>query len=210
MKNKFFNNQTGQTMIEAIVAMAIILVALIGFLSQSMYNYTTSSLTGHKRIALNLAREAIEVARQIRDSNWLKGCPDPDKSDCFLWNTGLDHNNNHLAYPQFVLAETKWKMNFSTLSFDACVANNECVLYQNSAGFYLTNKSEGNASDYYRQLDLRPICFDKNDCGGDGICEEGQVCISEQIGLRLLSRVRWKERTDWGNVVLTDNLYNWR
>jgi Tfp pilus assembly protein PilV len=210
MKNELVNNQKGQTMIEAIVAMAIILMALIGFLSQSMFNYTTSSLIGHKRIALNLARESIEIARQIRDSNWLKGCPDPDKKDCILWNTGLDHGLNHLAFPIFVLAEKKWKMNFTNFVFDDCVTNSQCVLYKNAAGFYLTNKSEGVASDYYRQVELRPICLDKTECGGDGICEESQACLGEQIGIQTLSRVRWKEHNDWQNIVLTDNLYNWR
>ena len=67
------NKERGETLIEAMLAMAVILLALLGLLSLSSFNYLSSRETFNRNIALDLAREGIELARNVRDSNWLRG-----------------------------------------------------------------------------------------------------------------------------------------
>jgi type II secretory pathway pseudopilin PulG len=198
----------GQTLVEAIIAIAVIGVALLGFLSQSTYNFLASAKTIQRSLALNLAREGIEVVRHIRDSNWLKGCPDPDKENCFYWNTGLSDAEKYRAIPVFNVGEKKWELKFIVDSFDKCVNSKECALYKLNG--FLTADPSGELTDFFRQVEIKPLCENQDDCGGDGICESGDACEGKQIGLDVVSLVRWKEQENWGNVVLEDKLFNWR
>src|SRR3989344_8702093 len=71
----------GFTLIEAIVAIAVISVGFIGSLSLLRYASSQASSLKDQVIAINLAAEGIEIVRNIRDSNWLKGNID--------WRSGI-------------------------------------------------------------------------------------------------------------------------
>ncbi len=203
-------NQQGQTIIEAIVAIAIISIALVGFLSQSTYNYVASTDVYNRNIALNLAREGIEVIRGVRDSNWLAGCPDPDKPGCYYWDTGLTDGKGKYLTVDYDGSAGGWTIQFTNENFDQCVASEKCLLYINSAGFYTTNSAGTEPTKFFRQTELKPICQTATACGGDGICDFGQSCPIKQIGIRVISGVRWQQGQDWRHVELDDDLYNWR
>ncbi len=66
-------DQTGQTLIETIVAIFILVTALTTGLGLAIYALTTSRTTQAEIIASNLAREGVDVVRMMRDSNWLAG-----------------------------------------------------------------------------------------------------------------------------------------
>lgn len=68
------------TLIEVVVAVFIVTVGVLGSFSviQQVITYTSNS--SNRLIAAYLTQEGIEIARNIRDSNWLK-----DES----WQTGL-------------------------------------------------------------------------------------------------------------------------
>lgn len=70
MKTKI-NLESGQTLIETIVAIFILTMALVSGLGLAIYAMTTTQETKERIIATNLAREGIEVIRMMRDSNWL-------------------------------------------------------------------------------------------------------------------------------------------
>ncbi|NQT50051.1 prepilin-type N-terminal cleavage/methylation domain-containing protein [Candidatus Kuenenbacteria bacterium] len=206
MNNK---NQQGQTLIEAIVAIAIIGVALIGFLSQSSYNFAAAKESFNRTVALNLAREGIEVVRNVRDSNWLQGCFDPAKSSCKYWNTGLASGLNYKATVSYSDSLKRWTLHFHNYSFEECVQNKVCLLYLKDNGMYVKKTVNSEPTGFYRQIEIQRICKDESACGGDGICISGQKCV-EEIGLNVVSHVTWKQGNNWRNVVLSDRLYNWR
>lgn len=68
---QLLTNQTGQTLIETIIAIFVLVTALTTGLGLAIYAFGTSSLTQNEVIASNLAREGAEVVRMMRDSNWL-------------------------------------------------------------------------------------------------------------------------------------------
>lgn len=62
----------GFTLIEGIIATGIISTALIVGLALAYSNLTAAQANADRVIAGNLAREGLEVIRNIRDSNWIK------------------------------------------------------------------------------------------------------------------------------------------
>jgi len=196
----------GQSIIEAIIAIAVIILALLGFLSQATSNFIIQRISENNLIASNLAQEAIEVARNTRDSNWLKGCFDPDDAqNCFYWNTDLAKNQDYSARLLFDFTKPEWILDFTPEDFEDCADN--CVL-KIQDGIYQLEKGED--TKFSRMIFLYPVCKNENECGGDGVCEDGEKCVSEQIGIKAIAEVRWDEPSGEKSFVITDYLYNWR
>jgi type II secretory pathway pseudopilin PulG len=72
--------QSGQSLIETIVAIFILTTALSGSIGLAVYAFSNSAISQNEIIATNLAREGIEVVRSMRDSNWLAGDVSSDAS----------------------------------------------------------------------------------------------------------------------------------
>ena len=65
------SNHHGQGLLEAIIAIGIILTATIASLTLIVSSIEASRGVRERLIASNLAREGIEAVRAVRDSNWL-------------------------------------------------------------------------------------------------------------------------------------------
>lgn len=94
MIQRKINYQAGQSLIETIVAIFILTTSLTAGLTLSIYAFSSAAVSQHEIIASNLAREAIDVVRAMRDSNWLasdvkeaawglRSCPDIDDRNCY-------------------------------------------------------------------------------------------------------------------------------
>ena len=97
---KFLSSQLGQGLLEMVFAIGILLIVVAAILA-----LTTSNIVGQKEsefqiVANNLAREGIEVVRNIRDSNWLGGQ---------AWDQGLVGN---IAIAEFNPANNSWQLDF--------------------------------------------------------------------------------------------------
>ncbi len=66
-----YQNQKGQSLIEAIVAISVIIIGLLTALTLASFSLSAQGESGAQIIATSLAREGVEVVRNIRDSNWL-------------------------------------------------------------------------------------------------------------------------------------------
>ncbi len=64
--------KSGQSLLEAIIAIGVILVATISATTLIVTTISTGQISADKIQAANFAREGVEVVRGIRDSNWLK------------------------------------------------------------------------------------------------------------------------------------------
>jgi len=63
----------GFTLIEVITVLFVISLGMVGVLSLIVQNIKSQSLNKNTLIAYQLAQEGVELIRQVRDSNWLKG-----------------------------------------------------------------------------------------------------------------------------------------
>ncbi|GAC1413093.1 MAG: hypothetical protein NVSMB66_4080 [Candidatus Doudnabacteria bacterium] len=65
------NQQLGQTLIETLVAIFILLTGLISAISLAVYSYKSIDNSSKQIVAASLASESLEAIKNIRDTNWL-------------------------------------------------------------------------------------------------------------------------------------------
>ncbi len=94
------NTQSGQTLIETIVAIFILTTALATGLGLAIYATSQSTKTKDQIVAVNLAREGLEVARMFRDSNWLAAADSTPGVDPLTSCTYPNPNGNGNGGPQ--------------------------------------------------------------------------------------------------------------
>ncbi len=79
--------ELGQSLIESIVALTILVIGILGAVSLGIYTVRGAEASQVDIIAMNLAQEGIEGVRWIRDANWKIGQ---------AWTTGLVSTENVL------------------------------------------------------------------------------------------------------------------
>ena len=127
------NNKNGFTLIEAIVAIGIVMVGLFSALGAITTALFYVSNIQDRLIATNLVAEGIEVARNIRDNNHLQ-----DR----VWNNDLANGDYQAAYNS---------TSFSSYSGNPLLLDSSTGLYNYSSGnptYYLRRISIANLSDY--------------------------------------------------------------
>jgi len=83
-------------------------------------------------------------------------------------------------------------------------------LYKNEDSIYNHDVDPSLKTKFYRLIILQPVCVALADCGGDGLCDDGQECISEQKGLKLSVFIRWFDGDQQRDLTMSEYLYNWR
>jgi hypothetical protein len=126
---------------EAIVAIFVITTGLVGVLSLVSQTIAASTFSKDKLIAAYLAQEGIEIIRNIRDTEWLKGAS---------WGSDIC-----TSFP------CEWEADYTTTSFlNDCGSptNYNCHLYNSSdflkidGSFY--NYSSGNPTKFTRKITI--------------------------------------------------------
>lgn len=198
-KYKILNtsHESGQSLVEMVIAIGIILTGLIGALALTISNLTGSAEAGTRVVATNLAKEAVEVARNIRDTNWLK-----DNA----WDDGLFSGTDFSAIAVFDTATGQWSLDFSPNA----VSDEAAKLYLSSDNLYLqdTSPPAGNPTIYSRLISLYPVCFNegtRTETSNGGPCAVGEV----KIGIRAVAEVKWTESGRARDLMVEDKFYNW-
>lgn len=84
--NLLQKNNAGQTLIETVVALFILVMGISAAVGLSVFAYASSSNISKQIIATGLAREGIEAVKSMRDTNWLRGTLEAD--NCYNYETG--------------------------------------------------------------------------------------------------------------------------
>ncbi len=100
------NLQKGQTLIETLAALFILVMGVSAAVGLAIYALNSSTSIVKEIIATGLAREGVEAVRNMRDTNWLTdslsvppaGCYDftaglPNRANCYVNWIGDFHNN---------------------------------------------------------------------------------------------------------------------
>ena len=124
---KLNKNMAGFTLLETIVAIGVIMVGLIAVLVLINSSLSYISIIKDRLIAAYLNSEGLEVARNIRDNNWLQN---------LAWNNGL--------------ADGDYNITYSSLSLNS-YADTE-LLIDATSGLY--NYSGGNLSGFKRKISI--------------------------------------------------------
>ncbi|GMU25443.1 MAG: hypothetical protein AMXMBFR16_03480 [Candidatus Uhrbacteria bacterium] len=196
----------GQSLIELLIAMTVIIVGLTAAGSLIFSNIRLQEQSTERVIASNLAREGVELAKAARDSNWLAGLP---------FDNGLYEPTepDYTAVPRMDGGEFIDFEFGPDLSVPSPALRMKRSAAASSTGLFVQGTgSTGSDTPYERIMILQPIC-------SDGVSQvqasDGQTCNnvlagSTKIGIRVLSRVSWTSRGINRSTYIVDELYDWR
>lgn len=190
----------GQTLIELLITVSVVSTGMFAAAALVFSNLQLSDRDADEVVAVNLAREGIELAKEIRDSNWLAG-------DAF--DAGLAAGNDYTATPRWSGNATEGNVIFD---FQANNMDDDNAVITKSTdpstpGFFANNLS-GTPTEWRRLLTLHPIC---RTGAGELILNDGADCGSDpKIGIRVESRLEWQRKGQLFARVMYEDLYDWR
>lgn len=192
----------GQSLIELLVAMVVIIIGLSAASGVVFSNIRTQEISDDRLVASNLAREGIEFVKELRDSNWLAGS---------AFNAGMSSSTDYTAIPVWTNG-TLTGLDFSPTSTvsDAYTiikmssnASTTGALYAQGPS-YAGTATTGTAV-FRRLVLLQPICSDST------IISEGSSCGGlSTIGVRITSTVTWTKRMTTRQSQIVDEIYDWK
>lgn len=219
-------NPKGQGLLEATIAIGMILLGLGALLTLTLQNISATTASSQRITALHLAREAIEVVRGIRDSNWLviNNPPSPLPSPAPNWDYGLvdtDCTNNCGGAYLIFYPEEEDPNSLFTVEFAGSrdISEDAFRLYKHKSLHYWNQMSAlGDVSysdtGFRRLIKIDPVCKSDTDVN---VAEGAEACPTgeEKIGLRVLVEASWPTAGVFGGVTrrsltLTEYMYNWR
>lgn len=137
----------GFTLIEVIVAIAVILTAIVGLVGLSSFSVSGLQTAKSKVIAVNLAQEGIEIIRNMRDGNWLTYRDQMEQGSeySYLWLTDLNPGTYRVQYDSASLTANP----------------DNPPLYKNSYGFYQYSPTGGTLTPFRRAVTIEWISDDE-------------------------------------------------
>lgn len=148
---------SGQSLIETIIAIFVLVTGLSAGLSLAIFAFGSTSDIAEKIVATGLAREAVEAVRRMRDSNWLWGRSNGELANCPELGAGQLCYRNWLTAPYDFhgsRAGTNYRMVFTPSAagnkWTLDTGSNYQLNYDPSAG--LSHAVSGSAANYYRKI----------------------------------------------------------
>jgi len=205
--------ENGQTLIETIVAIGLLTTGIIGGLSLAIYAEGSSDVVLNQIVATNLAREGVEIVRNMRDTEWLEGAHTGGPQSC------PDIGTDQECYPGWYSAfsglpgQASYKLEFNPVTYQWSVQQTggpNFQLYRHSSGIYTHVSSGGTLSNFSRViwLDFDTSAPFVNDTDGAAIEVQSIVWWSGKrcpviTNVNLLNNTTCK-------VIVEDTLTNWR
>lgn len=205
----FYRQPSGQGLLEATVAIAVLITGLVSIVSLTLSNLTASQGTEARLVAASLAREGIEAVRSVRDRNWLQGKVNVS-GGANAWDEGLISGSDTTAIATIDVNTLGWTIDFVPTAFtDARTKlrrHQARGLYRQSSE--ATPPAEEVATPFARLLTMYPIC--RNPGGSE--TNDQPTCAGgfTKVGVRVVSTAQWQEGGKTRSVSLEEWLYNWR
>lgn len=195
----------GFTLVETLVALAVILAATVGPVSLITSGIADFSFSKNKLIAANLAQEGIELVRSIRETNVI--CDVLNGAPIWPWNENPEPPNppggniftSLTAGVSADLVTTTSCGGVSGVSIIVPILSSSCsekLRFDPSTGIY--GNSGPNASIFTRCVSIRV----------PPSSPDGGIPASDQMDI--VSTVTWNEKGIERSMILQERLYNWK
>ena len=142
----------GFTLLETTVAIAVLIVGILGPLSMATFTLSRSSLSENEIVAYNLAVEALEFVINTRDTNIFEG----DN-----WLDGLDESANNCDHSDGCYIDVT-ETNLAN-QVRQCATPTTCPFIKRDASSGLYNYSTGSDTIFRRRIYLDNNDLDNND-----------------------------------------------
>ena len=226
--NKYYTShlatRAGFTILEMLLALSVLSVGIMATFTLSLANLNTAKDNYQRILAANLAREGMEIVRNIRDTNWLKmeknlaDCdenPGNGETPC-TWDFGLDVEIANVDYLNAALMSP----NGSVTNVEECFAETEQCRLKLAANNMYDHDQNSVETNFARLVLLQAICFDTEQSAATSYLN-GPVDISadlscpdpdfkDKVGIRVTSQVYWQTAGQGHTVEVVEDLYNWR
>lgn len=209
-------NQSGQTLIETLVACFILVMGISAALGLANYSLGATNSIKQQIIGMGLAREGIEVVKNARDTNWLKVAYN---TDCYNFSTGT---NTAICYPNWLntsggydirpgtytlrwtgSSTMPWSIVSTATDYGLNTSSGTGVLYNNAAGLTAVN---GNAG-FARKITITQDTFAPFDQNTGGRVKVSVVVWWSGKGCTMTSTPNTDKNC---SVTLETYLTNWR
>lgn len=219
----------GQGLLELLIAIGIISASAVGTLTLVLGTTTISDASKSQVLAMNLAREGIEVARGIRDGNWLAldGGAIPAPLDGWVTNLRSPADpTDYSAIPILDPSAGTWSFEFPGVAESDLGATNTLIYLHPTNRTYIQQQTAPAApyvaTGYWRVVTLNPICWNESlteraQDSEQPVAGDGSSCpppsapgSTNQVGVEVRSLVRWIDRNRTRNLTVTEKLYNWK
>lgn len=215
------STRAGQTLLESLLAIGIILVGVVSLISLLISLNQTAASTLSQSVATQLAAEGLEAVHFIRDSNWLK-IEDGQTSEYYDGLRSSTGDYEGIYRWDRTAAVPDDAITIAVLP-GSDITTTEALVYQDASGYFRQDDSappaDWTATKYRRWITLYPVCRDTtavtttteqvmtvsgSDCG----TEFGSSY--EEIGIKVKVTVQWPEPGRTVNYVIEEILYNWK
>ena len=225
-------NKKGQGLIEVITAIYVIVIGLLSIMNLVVFNIQLGGLNNDILVASNLAREGVEVVRNVRDGNWLSGISWDNNlvfpDDITPLNESNPKNSFYIYNNYLYGSEFSYSILPTGISLAKCMSDQSpiCKLgiikKQGSPNikFYdilgSNNSSNIESSHFYRIIYINEICLVNADPNNyQEIIKSGfkQHCSSDgysKIGIQVISSVSWNYSFGTKKIEVEDRFYNWK
>ena len=196
--------RTGQTLLELLVAFTVIAVGLFAAVTLVFSNLNAVQRDSDEVIAVNLAREGVELAKRQRDSNWLAGK---------AYDDGMTSTADFTATPRWAGVFISGTPSFDFSANDFMHSNTDIVKTPSNVFANVALGITGVSTPFQRLLTFSPICFDDaNPPGTYSILSPPTASLGSmrKLGVRATSHVRWTRKTITRNTTIVADLYDWR
>jgi prepilin-type N-terminal cleavage/methylation domain-containing protein len=216
-------NRRGFTLLETIIAIAIILFGLLSVIALSTSSLIASNITSDEFLATNFAREGIEAVRAVRDTNWLAY----DTDSTTAWDAGLSDSGPDYTS---VVALGSQPVTGDYLEFDPDVLGDTCsgagsttydctaIWYDSTDDLYI--QVTGSAFDpasyeqtgFSRLVYTYPLCRNDADETDETVVTSGSCSAGyTQVGVDAIVTVQWPGRNaETATYTLEEYLYDWK
>ncbi len=196
----------GNTLIELLIAMMVISVGLFTAATLVYGNLALVQRDTDQVTAMNLAREGLELAKQLRDSNWLAG---KSFDDGMVGTDPMDYT----ATPKWTGGAVNPSFQFVANDFTHPDTAVVAVSDVSALDFFANQTSDvpfaATSTPYQRLITFHPLCDDGSVKDSGSNCQQNNP-NALKIGVRVESHIRWARKgTQYDTVVFTD-LYDWR
>ncbi len=201
-------SKQGQSLIELIIAMTIIQVGLFSVWSLFLYNFNAQKEAEMRIVGINLAREAVETAKNMRDSNWLKRRNNIADRDSHIidWDNGLSAGDYYLSSINQILLPTS--------------KDDDYQLYFNAENFFVSGDvislEDKTKTPFSRKISIYDICCEDSDSNFQ--CDDvdyydlrdfNQTC-SLKIGIKVVGETFWSISGQNRKAIIETDLYDWQ
>ncbi len=229
MRHLKFGRHRGDTILEVMVAMALLSMILAGTFSILNRAIEANYNVRNRIIALNIAREGFEAVRNLRDTNWLKysgdrrekwlclDSPSVDACGPTGSNQQMDDGTGSYYLIDYDTTQNRYFLEGTAINVDLDLTSatqapniDDYRLHLDNTDNRYTHISGGNTpTEFYRQIYVQTVNPFDEELSNPSFCDnptQEPDCINARMRVRV--GVHWIEYGRPQNVFLEGNLYD--